>query len=174
MKIDFDMNNERTQRKIGIIAVILGIILIAGIGLYFLFSDNSDVKEPLPDNGEQEEQIDKVKRQAMIDEINADAGGEEDIDTEKAKTVMGLRIVIADEILDLYLDGNAEKLQEEMENFLVEYDFYMDVTKATCTQIITMDYKKEIAYIEFKLNDPARTILTLEYKDHGKYEFNFR
>lgn len=174
MKIDFDMNNERTQRKIGIIAVILGIILIAGIGLYFLFSDNSDVKEPLPDNGEQEEQIDKVKRQAMIDEINADAGGEEDIDTEKAKTVMGLRIVIADEILDLYLDGNAEKLQEEMKNFLVEYDFYMDVTKATCTQIITMDYKKEIAYIEFKLNDPARTILTLEYKDHGKYEFNFR
>ncbi|NCF00523.1 hypothetical protein [Emergencia sp. 1XD21-10] len=174
MKIDFDMNNERTQRKIGIIAVILGIILIAGIGLYFLFSDNSDVKEPLPDNGEQEEQIDKVKRQAMIDEINADAGGEEDIDTEKAKTVMGLRIVIADEILDLYLDGNAEKLQEEMENFLVEYDFYMDVTKATCTQIITMDYKKEIAYIEFKLNDPARTILTLEYKEHNEYEFNFR
>lgn len=174
MKIDFDMNNERTQRKIGIIAVILGIILIAGIGLYFLFSDNSDAKEPLPDNGEQEEQIDKAKRQAMIDEINADAGGEEDIDTEKAKTVMGLRIVIADEILDLYLDGNAEKLQEEMKNFLVEYDFYMDVTKATCTQIITMDYKKEIAYIEFKLNDPARTILTLEYKDHGKYEFNFR
>ena len=84
------------------------------------------------------------------------------------------RIVITDEILDLYLDGNVEKLQEEMENFLVEYDFYMDVTKATCTQIVTMDYKKDVAHIEFKLNDPARTILTLEYKEHNKYEFNFR
>ena len=174
MKFDFDMNNERTQRKIGIMAVILGIILIAGTGLYFLFSDDSDAEKQLSDSADQTEQIDKEMRQALIDEINADASGEEEIDKEKAKTVMGLRIVITDEILDLYLDGNVEKLQEEMENFLVEYDFYMDVTKATCTQIVTMDYKKDVAHIEFKLNDPARTILTLEYKEHNKYEFNFR
>jgi len=38
MKFEFDMNNEQTQRKIGIMAVILGIILIVGIGLYFFFS----------------------------------------------------------------------------------------------------------------------------------------
>ena len=37
-----------------------------------------------------------------------------------------------------------------------------------------MDYKKDVAHIEFKLNDPARTILTLEYKEHNEYEFNFR
>lgn len=174
MKFEFDMNNEQTQRKIGIMAVILGIILIVGIGLYFFFSDDNDAEKQLSDSAGQAEQIDKTKRQALIDEINADAGGEEEIDEEKAKTVMGLRIVITDEILNLYLDGNVEKLQKEMENFLVEYDFYMDVTKATCTQIVTMDYKKDVAYIEFKLNDPARTILTLEYKEHDKYEFNFR
>ena len=174
MKFEFDMNNEQTQRKIGIMAVILGIILIAGIGLYFFFSDDNDAEKQLSDSADQTEQIDKEMRQALIDEINADASGEEEIDEKKAKTVMGLRIVITDEILNLYLDGNVEKLQEKMENFLVEYDFYMDVTKATCTQIVTMDYKKDVAHIEFKLNDPARTILTLEYKEHNKYEFNFR
>ncbi len=174
MKFEFDMNNEQTQRKIGIMAVILGIILIVGIGLYFFFSDDNDAEKQLSDSADQAEQIDKTKRQALIDEINADAGGEEEIDEEKAKTVMGLRIVITNEILNLYLDGNVEKLQKEMENFLVEYDFYMDVTKATCTQIVTMDYKKDVAHIEFKLNDPARTILTLEYKEHNEYEFNFR
>ena len=174
MKFEFDMNNEQTQRKIGIMAVILGMILIVGIGLYFFFSDDNDAEKQLSDSADQAEQIDKTKRQALIDEINADAGGEEEIDEEKAKTVMGLRIVITNEILNLYLDGNVEKLQKEMENFLVEYDFYMDVTKATCTQIVTMDYKKDVAHIEFKLNDPARTILTLEYKEHNEYEFNFR
>ena len=59
MKFDFDMNNERTQRKIGIMAVILGIILIAGTGLYFLFSDDSDAEKQLSDSADQTEQIDR-------------------------------------------------------------------------------------------------------------------
>lgn len=168
----FDMNDERIQRKAGMIAIILGILMVAGIGIYFLLS--GDEKEPAESGKTGEAQLNDAEREALIGEIDAAATGDEDIDPEKAKTVMGLKVVISDEILELYLNGDQESLTREMEDFLVEYDFYMDVTKARCTGIVTMDYPKDIAYLEFKLNDPARTILTLEFRDHRKYEFNFR
>ena len=168
----FDMNDERTQRKAGVVAIILGILLVAGVGIYFLLSGGE--KEPAESVKTEEAQLDDAEREALIGEIDRAATGDEDIDPEKAKTVMGLKVVISDEILELYLNGDQESLVREMEDFLVEYDFYMDVTKASCTGIVTMDYKKDIAYLEFKLNDPARTILTLEFKDHKNYAFNFR
>lgn len=168
----FDLNDERTQRKAGVIAIILGVLLVAGVGIYFLLSGGE--KEPAESGQAGEAQLDDAEREALINEIDTKATGDEDIDPEKAKTVMGLKVVIPDEILELYLNGDQESLVREMEDFLVEYDFYMDVTKASCTGIVTMDYKKDIAYLEFKLNDPARTILTLEFRDHRKYEFNFR
>lgn len=168
----FDLSDEKNQRRAGLLAIILGILLVAGIGIHFLLSGSGE-KAPTESGQAGETQLDAAEREALISEIDSTATGDEDIDPEKAKTVMGLKVVISDEILEL-LDDDEESLVREMEDFLVEYDFYMDVTKATCTQVVTMDYKKDIAYIEFKLNDPAKTILTLEYKDHSKYEFNFR
>lgn len=167
----FDLNDEKFQRKAGLIAMLLGLLIIVGIGVYFLLPEK---EEPEKNGQEGIAQLEEAERKALMNEIDSTATGDTDIDEETAKTVMGLNVTIFDEILDRYLDGNRERLVSEMENFLVEHDFYMDVTKAICTQIVTMDYKKDIAYIEFELNDPARTILTLEYKNHSKYDFNFR
>lgn len=167
----FDLNDEKFQRKAGFIAMLLGILIIVGIGICFFLPEK---EEPAESSQKEAVQLEEEERKALMNEINSTATGDADIDEETAKAVMGLNVTVSDEILERYLDGNRETLVSEMENFLVEYDFYMDVTKATCTQIVTMDYKKDIAYIEFILNDPARTVLTLEYKDHSKYDFNFR
>ena len=91
----FDMNDERTQRKAGVIAIILGVLLVAGVGIYFLSSGRE--KEPAESGQAGEAQLDDAEREALIGEIDATATGDEDIDPEKAKTVMGLKVVIPDE-----------------------------------------------------------------------------
>ena len=88
---------------------------------------------------------------------------------------MGLKVVLPDEFKETYLGDRYERFMKEAEDFLVEYDFYMDVNKITCTQLITVDYKKNITYLEFKMDDSARSILTVEYHgNNDQFVFNFR
>ncbi|NCE98106.1 hypothetical protein [Emergencia sp. 1XD21-10] len=167
MKIDFE--SPKVRKVLGCLIIILALFLIGMMVKMIFFTE----AEPETDPPAQE--LEDAERKAMLQELEQNANGSAEIDPEKAKQIMGLKIEISDELAALYLDGNKDSLQNEMENFLVKYDFYADVTKAVCTKLITKDYANDISYIEFQLNDSARTILTLEYHgDNGKFKFNFR
>lgn len=168
MKID--MENPKTRKWIGILLLVFALCLVGFCVKSLLPGSDEDV----PTNVNQSEELSEEEREAMLNEINAKANDVKDIEPEKAKEIMGLQVEIPEEIAELYIEGNTEKLKAEMEDFLVEYDFYADVTKAVCTQIVTRDYKKEVSYLEFKLNDRAKTILTVEYRsDKDRFIFNF-
>lgn len=153
----------------GVIVIIVGLVVI-GSSVAALFSD--DEEKPKEPEGT-EEKISEEERQAIINDLPGT--DEKDIESETAKKNMGLKVVIPDELKETYLGDRYERFMKEAEDFLVEYDFYMDVNKITCTQLITVDYKKNITYLEFKMDDSARSILTVEYHgNNDQFVFNFR
>lgn len=164
-------DKDRRKRIIGMALLFCAMILVGLLITTIFPKDNTKNKG---NSTQAEEQLDDARRQALIDEAERTGNDSQDIDPQKAKEMMGLKVVIPDQLVEYYLNGDKTALEQEMEEFLVEYDFYADVTKAVCTQTVTKDYKKGITNMEFRLNDQARTTLTLEYREDGhKYEFNF-
>lgn len=164
-------NKDRKSRFIGM-ALIFGALILVGLLITTVFP--RDEAEDKGNKTQAEKILDDARRQSLIDEAERTGTDTEDIDPEKAKEIMRLKVVIPDQLVEAYLDGDREGLEKKMEDFLVKYDFYMDVTKAVCTQTVTKDYKRNITNMEFTLNDQAKTTLTLEYHgDTNKFDFNF-
>ncbi len=164
-------NKDKNRRLVGM-ALLFGALVLAGLLITTIFP--KDETEDSANATQAEERLDDARRQALIDEAERTGNDTQDIDPEKAKEMMGLKVVIPDQLVEDYLNGDKTTLKQEMEDFLVEYDFYADATKAVCTQVVTKDYKKGITNMEFKLDDQGRTTLTLEYReDSHRYGFNF-
>lgn len=163
-----------TKKKriiIGGIAIFLAVFSV----IWFVFIDqHTEAEQETEVNNKM---IDDQERQMLLAELNAQDPSfaeDTDVDFEAARKIMSLQMTISDEIVNNYLGGNRELLFAELESFLVEYDFWQDATSAVCTQIITKDYKKNITYVEFRLNDPARTTITLDFdEDDYSYTWNF-
>ena len=150
---------------------IAGLILIVLAALIVIFLIRSIVlgNEVAGDEPKNENHVTETERNLLIEDLNLNGSDAEDVNPDVAKKIMNLEVVISDEIVKDCLPEQKEKLTREMENFLVENDFYMDVTKAVPKNYLT----KEI-YMEFKLNDPARTIVSVEFRQgSSRFSFNF-
>jgi len=170
MKIDFD--NNKTRKRIGLAMIILAVLILVFSIISMVSKDEADEagKSQTPSAEVTEEEREMIRAEAVNN-----ANGEEDIKKEDAQKIMNLKVHMPDELCELYLGGDQERLYREIEAFLIEYDFYMDVEQAVCTQVITKNHKKNISYLEFDLDDPARTVLTLEYQgNQDRYIFNYR
>ena len=155
---------------------IAGLILIALAVLIVIFLIRSIVfgNEMAEDEPKKENNLTETERNLIIEDLNLNGDDAEDVNPDIAKKIMNLEVVISDEIVKDCLPEQEEKLTREMENFLVENDFYMDVTKASCTQEVTKNYLTKEIYMEFKLNDPARTIVSVEFRQgSSRFSFNF-
>lgn len=168
MKIDLE--NKKTRFCIGVFLVVLSILIMAVSAVIFFQG-----KDKPPQQYEQKSSITKEEREAILAEAVQDTSGEEEVQSEEAQKIMNLDVHIPDELCEFYLNGDRERLYQEIETFLIENDFYTDVEQAVCTQIVTKNHKKNVSYLEFNLDNPARTILTLEYDGaRQRYKFNYR
>ena len=122
----------------------------------------------------QQGNLTETERNLLIEDLNLNGNDAEDVDPDVAKRIMHLEVVVSDEITEDVLLDQRENLTKEMEDYLVENDFYMDVTKAVCTQEVTKNYLTKEIYMEFKLNDPARTIVSVQFRQgSSRFSFNF-
>lgn len=160
----------KNPKFLGMIAILIGLILV-GTAVNVLLSDDEEVQEE--PGAVTEEKISDAERQSLINQLPQT--DEEDIEPEKAKKIMNLEVIMPDELAEMYLGDQYDRFVKEAEDFLVEYDFYMDTSRIVCTQLITVDYKKNITYLEFKMNNSARSIMTVEYRgNRDEFVFNFR
>ena len=144
---------------------IAGLILIALAVLIVIFLIRSIVlgNEMAEDEPKKENNLTETERNLIIEELNLNGNDAEDVNPDIAKKIMNLEVVISDEIVKDCLPGQEEKLTRDM-----------DVTKASCTQEVTKNYLTKEIYMEFKLNDPARTIVSVEFRqESSRFSFNF-
>lgn len=158
--------------------VFIGSALIAVaiiIFLLFVVFDGINSTSSASENVEDSEAaLAQAEREALLAELNSKASDAEDLDTDTAKVIMNLEVNIPDSIAEMYLDGDTERLSKELENYLAEEDFSLDVTWAKCSNIVTMDHLHNIIYMEFSINDGMGTTVTVEYrKDKGIFKFNY-
>ena len=154
--------------------IIIGTLLIVAavlVVVFFLVS-NCDIEEPAIT--EEPNTITQLEREALKADLNSNANDEKDLDAETAKQIMNLEVNIPESIENMYFDGDTKLLRETLAQFLIEEDFYMDITWAKCSQTVTMDHLKNIIYLEFSLNDPMHSTVTVTcYMDRGYYDLNY-
>ncbi len=162
------MGNNKVK-AVGVILVILAIAFT-----FFMLTGKDDGRKPEEPDINETETLTESERESLVMEINENADDRADIDDETARKIMNLQINIPDVIRDTYFDGNTEKLEEELTDYLVENDFYLDVTRANCQYEVTVDHFKKIVYLEFSVDDGYGTHITVEYdQNDGWLKFNY-
>lgn len=157
------------KRMAGVIFTLLA-MAIAAFFIRSILMPDADAKA---EKGE-DAKLTETERNLIIEDLNINGDDSEDVDPDVAKKIMSLELAISDEITRDVLVGEKESLKKEMEDYLVANDFYMDVTKAVCTQEVTKNYLTKEIYMEFKLNDPARTIVSVQFRQgSSRFSFNF-
>ena len=157
------------KRMAGILLALLAVL----VAVFFVRSLLAPKVQEQKAN-KQDQNIAETERNLLIEDLNLNGNDAEDVDTDVAKRIMHLEVVVSDEITEDVLLDQRENLTKEMEDYLVENDFYMDVTKAVCTQEVTKNYLTKEIYMEFKLNDPARTIVSVQFRQgSSRFSFNF-
>lgn len=155
-----------------IIGAILIVLAIAVVIMFTAFGADED--ENVPKDVMDNAAVSDLERQQMLTEINANANDATDMDEETAKKIMNLEIAIPDEISEVYFNGDTRHFCEELEKYLVEEDFALDITWAKCNQTVTWDHLKNIVYLDFTLNDNMKTTVTAQYYRDDEYvKFNY-
>lgn len=161
-------------------SILFGIILIAAailIVVFFFIGSFGNDEQATSENGsdvENSAELAEQERDALIAEINSNANDATDLDEETAKAIMNLEIIIPDAISNMYFDGDTSQLCKELEQYLIDEDFYMNVTRAKCNHTVTMDHRNNVVYLDFSINDKLGTTVTVKwYKDRGTYKFNY-
>lgn len=148
--------NRKKMFGIGLVVVAIAVVLYAGIN--FLKDDDAG-KEVGKDN------LSGV-------EETLSGSDEKDIDVEAAKEKMKLTVVIPEKVGELIPDRKA--LENEITNYLIEQDFYEDVTRANGANSVTQDFDKNLLILSFRLNDKVRTTLDVTIDiSRDSYDFNF-
>lgn len=148
--------NRKKMIGIGLVVVAIAVVLYAGIN--FLKDDDAG-KEVGKDN------LSGV-------EETLSGSDEKDIDVEAAKEKMKLTVVIPEKVGELIPDRKA--LENEITNYLIEQDFYEDVTRANGANSVTQDFDKNLLILSFRLNDKVRTTLDVTIDiSRDSYDFNF-
>ncbi|MGF6376712.1 hypothetical protein M2140_001790 [Clostridiales Family XIII bacterium PM5-7] len=148
--------NRKKMIGIGLVVVAIAVVLYAGIN--FLKDDDAG-KEVGKDN------LSGV-------EETLSGSDEKDIDVEAAEEMMKLTVVIPEKVGELIPDRKA--LENEITNYLIEQDFYEDVTRANGANSVTQDFDKNLLILSFRLNDKVRTTLDVTIDiSRDSYDFNF-
>lgn len=156
--------------------VIIGAILIVlAIVVVIMFTAfGADENENVQEKVSEDVAVSELERQQMLTEINKNANDATDMDEKTAKKIMNLEIAIPDEIAEVYFDGDTSFFCEELEKYLVEEDFALDITWAKCNQTVTWDHLKGIVYLDLTLNDNMKTTVTAQYYRDDEYvKFNY-
>lgn len=159
------------KRMAGMLLTLIAMVIAAFFIRSILMPDaDTDAKA----EKREDTKLTETERNLIIEDLNINGDDSEDVDPDVAKKIMSLELAISDEITRDVLAGEKESLKKEMEDYLVANDFYMDVTKAVCTQEVTKNYLTKEIYMEFKLNDPARTIVSVQFRQgSSRFSFNF-
>lgn len=95
-----------------------------------------------------------------------------EIDPKQAAKKMNLQIQMEPEAKKRVPD--LQELKEELTDYLIQEDFYTDVTRAISTNIVTDDYNQQIRIFSFTLNNPDQTPLDAVYdRQTGTYTFTY-
>ena len=95
-----------------------------------------------------------------------------DVDPKQAAKKMNLQIQMEPETKKRVPD--LQELKEELTDYLIQEDFYTDVTRAISTNVVTDDYNQQIRIFSFTLNNPDQTPLDAVYdRQTGTYTFTY-
>ena len=95
-----------------------------------------------------------------------------EIDPKQAAGKMNLQIQMEPETKKRVPD--LQELKEELTDYLIQEDFYTDVTRAISTNVVTDDYNQQIRIFSFTLNNPDQTPLDAVYdRQTGTYTFTY-
>ena len=95
-----------------------------------------------------------------------------DVPTDEALAKMNLEIEMPEEIEEKI--PSMDTFKKQFENYLIEEDFWNDVTRATSDYIVTENFNKNTISMDFTLNDKtSTTIIVLIDKNSGNITFNY-
>lgn len=156
----------KRETKLGILLIIFAVlILIIAIVVYAI---------KIPDNNitPDEEKLNEQENAMMLNDILSEGSDNEDMNKEEVKNYLNIKITVSDKILN-QMGGDREKFNNMLIDFLLENDLATGITQITCTELFTINYKTNDAFIELEANDVGNTVVTVEYHE-GTYKFNFR
>lgn len=146
-------SRKKKQWGLGIVLIVLALCVAAYGALFGTEKQKEIAKEP-----------------TQISETLANDATQ--IETEAAKAAMKLKLVMDPSVEKVVPD--LKKLKDAFADYLVEEGFYTDVTKATCTNIVTWDYNQDTLILSFALNNPAQTPVDLVYEQkNDNYTFTY-
>lgn len=146
----------KKQWLLGIMLILVALGL-ASYGVWCLFVGTDNPKEA------------EKKQTQTVETLANDAG---QIETEAAKAAMKLNLAMDPSVEKAVPD--LEELKEAFADYLVEEGFYTDVTKATCTNVVTWDYNQDTLILSFTLNNSDQTPVDLIYEPKtSEYTFTY-
>lgn len=152
------------KKKIVFLIIFTGILILS----IYLFIQSYNEKNEIKDIKSQEEKVTKYGGERF--EANDKGNGLSDVDEDIAKNTMKLELEIPEEIKQII---DEERLYLEFEKFLVDDDFWADVTKATSDGSITQDFIRNQVILPFELNDKAKTKVNVIIDNDSVYTFNW-
>ena len=157
------------RKLVGIAAIIMAAFLVVVFATIF-WGDG----EPAKENKDAAANIETEDPPAVTEDIDQSpipegegVIGEEDVDRDSVHIEVRLLPEMEDEIPDM----NA--LHKAIEDYIVENDLWVDVTRAQTDFVITKDYNKNTVQLEFLLDDRKEThIVVLIKKNTGDIALN--
>ena len=158
------------RKLVGIAAIIMAAFLVVVFATIF-WGDGEPAKENKDAAANIETEDPPAVTQEDIDQSPIPEGegviGEEDVDRDSVHIEVRLLPEMEDEIPDM----NA--LHKAIEDYIVENDLWVDVTRAQTDFVITKDYNKKTVQLEFLLDDRKEThIVVLIKKNTGDIALN--
>lgn len=152
------MKSRKIQKIAGVLCIVMALVIGGFAVRHFFFAE----KEKTPN---------KEKRTDPINIEVYTGNGVDELDREKAKNTMNLKVIIPSNVSKRLKD--VPRLKREVEKYLIDAGFWPDVHTATCEDAISENFSTGLQIVSFILDNPASTRINVVIEGGNTYSISY-